>query len=41
MSISNKGEINAGLVKIYYVLVTVGSLDTAYAEFFHQNMTCV
>jgi hypothetical protein len=41
MSISIKGEINAGLMKIYYVPVTVGSLDRGYADFFHQNMTCV
>ena len=29
------------LVKIYYVPVSVGSVDQGEAGFFHQNMTCV
>ncbi|EFE95004.1 hypothetical protein HMPREF0758_3438 [Serratia odorifera DSM 4582] len=41
VTISIKGDINAGLMKIYYVLVTVGSSDRAFAGIFHQNMSCV
>ncbi|RXA97368.1 hypothetical protein EQP49_03360 [Yersinia sp. 2105 StPb PI] len=41
LPISFKGEIYAGLMKIYYVLGPVGSGIWLEVTFFHQNMTCV